>query len=185
MSTKHTVTFPDGTTATRTSANRSYPFAVAISPMPRAERIQRLQDSARTSASYIADYQEVIDYLQAGGEIERTEGFLPTVYATNLKPGRSRSGNEQSRGQRSIGFRDDTREEIVAKYEGYRTSCEEAVAKAEREIAEAEAGPDLVGGWHLSGWQSRDDLARKERDRMAGVYPGRQVLILDSERITK
>jgi hypothetical protein len=187
MSTKHTVTLPDGSTATRTSTSRVYPFAVAVGPAPKAEVLARLTADVKLHEEYVASYVEVVDYLKAGGELEAEVSAYgaTSIYAKDLKPRGSRSHYETQRGQRCIGHGNDTAETIATQFEVYIANAEASIEAHKAELIKVAKGPELVGKWRVSGWSSRPELASKERDRLAGRYVGREVIVVETTYVTK
>lgn len=187
MSTKHTVTLADGSVATRTSANRVYPYAVAVGPASKAEVIERLTKDVADNEGYLASYNEVIAYLVAGGELEVVEGYYggATTYAKGLKPNRSSSRDEVARGERRIGLTGDSVEAILERYRKYARDTTSSIESLKTERLKVAKGPSRVGKWRVSGWSSRPELAAKERDRLAGRYPGREVVVVETAYVTK
>jgi hypothetical protein len=191
MSTKHTATLPDNTVATRTSANRVYPFAVAVGPAPKSEIIASLAYSVKEHTGYADEAQEIIDYITNGGEIKLLgSAGWESMYATGLKPRRSRSANEARLGMRRVGLsytegKGTMAEQAIAFHAEILADALERAANAALKHAMAGDGPEFVGGWFVSGWQSRADLAAKERDKMSRAYPGREVTVLTATIVTK
>lgn len=191
MSTKHTATLPDNTVATRTSANRVYPFAVAVGPAPKSEIIASLAYSVKEHTGYADEAQEIIDYITNGGEIKLIgSAGWECMYATGLKPRRSRSGNESRLGMRRVGLsytegKGTMAEQAIAFHAEILAGEQRSAADAALKHAMATDGPEFVGGWHVSGWQSRADLAAKEQGKMQACYPGRTVVILEATIVTK
>lgn len=188
MSTKHTVTLPDGTIGKRTSANRVYPFAVAVGPMPRAELVEILERRIIDEKAYLVNYREVLAYVQAGGELVQ---HRESIFATGLLPAKSSSHFSRSLGQRDVGWTfgtnkgRDLAEVVVESYSDYLGRGESALTKHELALKAAIEGPALIGTWTVHGWQSRDDLARKELDKVRGYFRGRDVAIVESVFVTK
>jgi len=185
MSTKHTVTLPDSTIATRTSATRVYPFAVALSPETKTEIVENLRYRIERAIAYIAECEEALGYLEAGGELVTAGDFIKSVYAVNLPPRVTSSVHEQRRGQRWLGGSSATRESIIADTLATKASTVTRLAEYQDQLAAAEAGPEEVGAWSVTGWQSRLDLAHKEQAKQAAHFPGRRTVILNAEYVTK
>jgi hypothetical protein len=174
MSTKHTVTLPDGTIAKRTSANRVYPYAVAVGPAPKAEVLAMLGRALKAEKGYLARYERIVAYLENGGELVTKVDFMTSIMAPGL------GANE-----RALGYGNETREGILAKYAGYAKQSANRIVQYGEEIAETTEGPELIGEWTVSGWQSRAELAHKHRNHMQSVFPDRHVMVVETEYVTK
>lgn len=188
MSTKHTVTLPDGTIGKRTSANRVYPFAVAVAPMPRAELVGILERRIAASLKYNAGYRETLAYVEAGGELVEVGH---SIFAVNLEPVPYADREAEARGQRNVGWTfgsnegRDFAEIVLMQYAEYLAIGERTLIAEELALKEAIEGPAVVGSWTVHGWQSREDLARKELDKVRGYFHGRDVVIVESVFVTK
>lgn len=193
MSTKHTATLPDNTVATRTSANRVYPFTVAVGPEPKAERIARLISKIENRRAEGARYTATADYAEQGRPLAFKQGnYDKADNGKWVSPNGAEYGRQYTyTGAITVwsietdGTEAGARAAIVTTFREYAANAVEGVADLERQLADAKTGPELIGGWHVSGWQSRADLAAKEQGKMQGVYPLRTVVILEVTIVTK
>lgn len=170
MTIKHTVTFPDGTTATRTSKNRSYAFAVAISPETKTERLVWLNENLTRYAQDLFTYRRIVEYLVADGELVVEGDWLKKVVAVGLNG-------------YAVGYGNDTRESIIENYRERIAGVRSAIAVTEALVVTTIAGTELVGPWRLSGWQSRADLASSELATQMRYHRGHEVLILTATQV--
>jgi hypothetical protein len=174
MSTKHTVTLPDGTTATRTSQNREYVAAIAVGPETREYAAARLATRMQYRLAEIASYQRTIDAIDGGLEV--TTQPAPSYLR--------RAGVDYYLGEERVNhFANANDDEVTAaivrsKLVGYVESltAEHAEMGAEREALLA--GPALVEGqaWGVASWAGRLDLATKAAAKEQGF--GREVRII-------
>jgi hypothetical protein len=196
MSTKHSAILPDGTVATRKSENNVYPFLVAVGPAPKAEVIAGLHADIDYQSKLAARYTVAADYAEAGRSMKlRAARYTPKAdegsWIATEAEARAELGQDVELGRQYTytgqitvsdivvdGTEASARAAIVTTYRGYAAGCVERVANRKQAIADAEAGPDLVGSWRVSGWQSRSDLAAKQRDKMRRSFPAREVVVI-------
>lgn len=198
MSTKHTATLPDGTTATRTSANRLYPFAVAVGPRDPEVWAAHL---AKQAADADATADTIAAAAAAGRYAVRSRGFGSYAeqgyngYEVILK-GSTVAWHSNRQGQvedtidmigKGRGYIAEAAE-FMAVYASHRVDEFRRQADTARDtIAAILDGTADLGAWHVTGWQSRLDLAQKEHARVAGYTgSGEAVVIVTAiEIITK
>ncbi len=190
MSTKHTATLPDGTIAKRTSANRSYPFVIALAPLSAEHIVDDIRASVARAEERLTYLRSVVEYLSAGGEI--IEGTAPypfqsarPVWATGL-PNNGRDerydlwrGLGLMSGEWSGTNLDDFRAKTIERMTSSIATEEAFVAGEGKRIAGIK-----VGTWTAAAWASRPELAAKTAESTRRLDPRREVRIIDTERVT-
>lgn len=191
MTTKHTVTLPDGTTATRTSANRTYVACIAVGPRDPEVWIASIRGDIRKAEAELAAMEAAIADPKV---TKRSRGFYratdPHSYhdfdaalvGTDLTWHCSIDGEIED----SIDLLGEGRGTIVAASTymvAYARSQAEyttgRIADKLARIASIEAGTADLGAWGLYGWQGRLDLAAKEQAKVRGFRTcGEPVVIL-------
>jgi hypothetical protein len=189
MSTKHTATLPDGTIATRTSANRVYPFVIARGPLPVEEIRADLEAEAVHSDEFAARYAALADYLDNGGELVAREGGefgvrYTRVFATGLPHGGAFEPFNAHRGIATIGSAEfDSVDAVRTRVsERMRKYAADAVKRsADLRERKSTATP---GGWAAAAWSSRSELAARTAESTRRLDPRREVRVLDTERVS-
>lgn len=170
MSTKHTVTLPDGTTATRTSANRTYAAAVAVGPVTREHAAESTRDAIAQHERRVAKYAAVVTFLEEGGQlVARDLGYGVTKF---YLPG------EKDRHENIYVPRGSVTPEqgALPEYREFMAGSQDAAKRCKAALAEILAGPDLIGNWYISGWNGTPALAAKAARQQEGH--GREVRVL-------
>lgn len=187
---KHFVIHPDGTKSTRNSENRTYTHAIEVGPEPREARIAGHKRQIAMYEGHIAEYREVLAYLNNGGRIIATtetswDRSRISFHMADLKKGGS--SNDRKYGKSINAAPSLTADDIevarataVHQYEGYVKGGESSIELYTNLITKLEAGPEFLGGWGIVTWCGRYDLAQKQLDKWS--QPGREVRIVETER---
>lgn len=185
MSTIHTVTLPDNTTARRTSANRVYPFVIALEPPVTARLLEAAEADLVRLRKHNSQMIAVAEYLEAGGSVHLGEpnalGWA-NVYLTD-------AAHLQS-SDRGIGWISDGKfqgrtvegtlqEQAAAWFRSVVSSDEHLAAR----VDQLKAAPERFGDWEAVTWCSRADLATKAAAQYGTA--DRRAVILDTTMVTK
>lgn len=184
MSTIHTVTLPDNTTARRTSANRVYPFVIALEPPVTARLLEAAEADLARFTAHQAVLIETAEYLEAGRPVRLGEpnslgwANLYLVESTHLQNDRGIGwvSDGQFQGRSVEGT---LQEQAAAWFRTVITSDEHLVARIER----LKAAPERCGNWEAVTWCSRSDLATKAAAQYGTA--DRRAVILDTTMVTK
>lgn len=181
MSTRHSVTLPDGTIATRTSENRSYSHVVVQGPESKATVLERQHRTLSRMQSERAHSQRIVDYAEAGGEFTvNLTGNLFAPGLADLDPYRGLGW--VSHDGKFLGQEGDTFAEQVIEWFNKRSTIE-SIQKMEAEIQATESGPEWVGAWEARTWSSRLGLAEKAAVKFR--VDGREVRIIETVQTAK
>lgn len=174
--TKFTALLPDGTIAKRSSVSKTYLFAIATGPIPKASRIADNEAGIAQANGHVAGYRLVLDYLQADGEL--VLGTPGALFTQIHAPGLGKAGDRLSflyLGETTI---DEARARMIADYTSHIENTTAQIAKLAASTKELQAGPELVGGWIVQSWSSRRDLAEKAAGSVRGWSKSAEVRIL-------
>lgn len=191
MSTKHTATLPDGTIATRTSANRVYPFVIAIAPRAVGDVVASLTAEADESDRNGARYTATADYLDNGGELVVSTVHLwgdhsaDYVLATGLPYNGASFEGVAERGITRIGG--SGYPDVEAARTGVAAEMRRFAADATTRAAELRtaAVASTLGTWGAAAWSSRRELAERTAASIRAKDPRREVRVIDTERTSK
>lgn len=189
MSTSHKVTLPDGKTATRTSEKHVYTHVVVRGPELRSDIVDRKRRNLEHVEYSEAISQVLLDYVNGGGELVKKDTGSTLFSTIVLAPGLP--NQDPYRGLGWIGHDGtfmtspgETLADQVLSYFGKQAEGHHAYAIVLREqIAEVEAGPELVGPWTAVTWSSRLKLAESAANRLRGG--NQEIRVLETERHTK
>lgn len=191
MSTKHTATLPDGRKATRTSANRVYPYVIAVGPLSHEQQVADYEDAIARHKTERDRLIALADYLEQGGELvvsHRNEFGVDHDYV--LATGMPNNGNSMSwythRGIGTLGWDydgytvDEVRTKVAARSREFAASSQQQADTIRERISTIE--PDV---WRADSWSSRPDLAAKAAEKVRARDRRREVRVLDTVRVTK
>ena len=189
MTTSHTVTLPDGTTAKRTSEKHVYTHVVVRGPELRSDLIDWHRRNLERTESYEAGNRVILDYVNGGGELIRQDTPGSLFSGIVVAPGLP--NQDLYRGIGWIGHNGrflltdgETLADQVAKYFGEQAESNRVHAiLIRKQIVEVEAGPELVGPWTAVTWSSRLKLAESAASKYR--RGNQEIRVLETERLTK
>jgi hypothetical protein len=176
MSTKHTATLPDGTEVKRTSANRVYPFMVALGPQPKAAEVEQLKAQIDQNVAYRDRYVAAIEYVTNGGELIHTQ----TTYGSDRMTATGLKDPWDSRKASWIISGPATPEALVELWAGYRDTAAKNIYALQQAIGDTLSGPDFIGGWVSAGWCGSRELAERAERTQRNRTPQRSTRIIET-----
>lgn len=200
MSTKHTVTLPDGTTATRTSKSRLYAHAIAVGPHEAEAYAAKVRAGIARTQARIAEMEAAIANPVL---VLRSRGFSPSATKSYNTHDASLKGLSQKSWHASADGEVEDRINWAGRGEGAIMPARDYLVKStqreideyqkprladqEKLLADIEAGTADLGGWYVASWSSRRDLAEKAANSTRGYHEviDRPVVVLDAQQETK